>query len=238
MRSLPARRLAAGALCAALLTGIAGSAAMAADPVREDHPVAPQLRQPAADALRAQAGKVRGSADVLTPVTELLNTIAKADKGQLTAAQARQAGEAAKRAVAEAVGRTPAGSAAGSPASAAVTGQRAADPVSDALAALDKAIDDLVQAVTNGVGDVQAVVTDLLTQVAGLVTGLLTAVDAPADSASAAPADSASAAPADSSATPSPTATSSASASSSEPVTSAVTLPAISLPSSLLSPAS
>ncbi|MEW5354470.1 MULTISPECIES: hypothetical protein [unclassified Streptomyces] len=234
MRSLPARRLAAGALCAALLTGIAGSAAMAADPVREDHPVAPQLRQPAADALRAQAGKVRGSADVLTPVTELLNTIAKADKGQLTAAQARQAGEAAKRAVAEAVGRTPAGSAAapaaGSPASAAVTGQRAADPVSDALAALDKAIDDLVQAVTNGVGDVQAVVTDLLTQVAGLVTGLLTAVDTPADSASAAPADS--------SATPSPTATSSASASSSEPVTSAVTLPAISLPSSLLSPAS
>ncbi|MFS4105800.1 hypothetical protein [Streptomyces sp. PD-S100-1] len=228
MRSLPARRLAAGALCAALLTGIAGSAAMAADPVREDHPVAPQLRQPAADALRAQAGKVRGSADVLTPVTELLNTIAKADKGQLTAAQARQAGEAAKRAVAEAVGRTPAGSAAapaaGSPASAAVTGQRAADPVSDALAALDKAIDDLVQAVTNGVGDVQAVVTDLLTQVAGLVTGLLTAVDTPADSASAAPADS--------SATPSPTAT------SSEPVTSAVTLPAISLPSSLLSPAS
>ncbi|MFQ6148527.1 hypothetical protein ACLMNJ_36640, partial [Streptomyces seoulensis] len=113
MRSLPVRRIAAGALCAALLTGIAGTAAMAAGPVREaGHPVAPQLRQPVADALRAQAGKVRDTADVLAPVTQLLNTVAKADKGQLTAAQVRQAGEAAKRAVAEAVGRTPAGAAA------------------------------------------------------------------------------------------------------------------------------
>ncbi|MFI2640222.1 hypothetical protein [Streptomyces sp. NPDC018610] len=232
MRSLPVRRIAAGALCAALLTGIAGSAAMAADPVRESgHATAPDARQ-RADALLTQAGKVRGTADVLAPVTDLLKALAKTDQGRLTATQARQAGQDAKRAVAEAVGRTTAAPAA-APARGAgtvVSGQRAADPVSDALAALDKAVDELVQAVTGGLGDVRPLVTDLLTQVAGLVTGLLTedGLSAPADASSTAT-------PTDPASTPAPTDASSA---SSEPVTSAVTLPAITLPTTVLSPAS
>src|SRR4051794_35163090 len=101
MRVLPVRRLASSALCASLLLGIAAPAAMAADSDStrgRTHAAAPV---PGADALLAQVKTLGDIGGVLTPVTDLLNAVLKADSGQLSAADATKLGDAVKDAIAK-----------------------------------------------------------------------------------------------------------------------------------------
>ncbi|MET7696678.1 hypothetical protein [Streptomyces sp. NPDC005485] len=107
MRVLPVRRLASSALCASLLLGIAGPAAMAADSDStraRTHAAAPV---PGADALLAQVQSLGNIGAVLTPVTDLLNAALKADNGQLSADQATQLGQAVKDAIAKVTAAAP-----------------------------------------------------------------------------------------------------------------------------------
>ncbi|GGX64057.1 hypothetical protein GCM10010358_17790 [Streptomyces minutiscleroticus] len=88
MRALPARRIATAALCAALLTGAAGPAAVAAghDAARD---VRHGDRAAAADSpeLLRQARALGELGAVLQPSAELLDTALKAETGQLSAEQ-------------------------------------------------------------------------------------------------------------------------------------------------------
>ncbi|MFE4969649.1 hypothetical protein [Streptomyces sp. NPDC056660] len=108
MRALPARRLASTALCAVLLAGITGPAAVAADSARERTHAMSQAPVPGADALLAQVKSLGNLGTVLKPVTDLLNTVLAADNGQLTADQATQLGDAVKAAIAQVTAATPA----------------------------------------------------------------------------------------------------------------------------------
>ncbi|MFI6434792.1 hypothetical protein [Streptomyces sp. NPDC050759] len=92
MRGLPARCIASCALCAALLVAVAGPTAAAS---RGPVPV------PHADALRPQVEALAELGGVLTPVTDLLNTVLKADNGQISAEQAAKLGDAVKDATAK-----------------------------------------------------------------------------------------------------------------------------------------
>ncbi|MFF6953539.1 hypothetical protein ACFZAD_33505 [Streptomyces iakyrus] len=235
MRALPARRIVSGALCAALLVGITGPVAMAAESSRgHGHRVAPEARLPGADARLAQVGKLNWGE--LTPVADLLSTVLRDSNGQLPPAEARQLAAAAKAALAESaakgaqtslvstVVRLPA------PAlPAAVPGvsvPRAADPVTDLLDLVLGAVDGLLQVITSGVGSVLPSVDDLLTGVDDLLAALTggdpslqdePAVSTPSDDVSG---------------------ESSSPSSPSEPEETAVTLPAVPLLTSVLSPAS
>nr|WSZ17069.1 hypothetical protein OH837_29050 [Streptomyces canus] len=171
MRGLPARCIASCALCAALLVAVAGPTAAAS---RGPVPV------PHADALRPQVEALAELGGVLTPVADLLNTVLKADNGQISAEQAAKLGDAVKDATAKiteeasaaavtppATGMTttpstPAGSTTTPTPSLLLTliqngddaGARSvkapADLLDDAIDALEKAIDDLLTAVTSG----------------------------------------------------------------------------------------
>jgi hypothetical protein len=231
MTALPVRRIASGALCAALLIGITGPAAMAAESARErSHAALPEARLPGSDALLAQARKLNAAGVELSPVTDLLHAVLGADNGQLPAAEARTLGDAAKAALAEAAAKAPATSATptvSTPAAGVlrpaptwgaakprVAARRAADPTSDAQDAVDKALDSLLHSITSG--DVSLV----LESIDGLVseTENLVAVLIDSDLAATTP----------------------PSTSTSTPVLSplAVTLPAITLPTVVLPPAS
>ncbi|MFF0464342.1 hypothetical protein [Streptomyces mexicanus] len=224
MRGLPARRIASTALCAAVLAGIGAPAALAADPAREHHrATAPRSPLPAADAL---LDRVEGLGDLggrLAPVHDLLAAVLTADYGTLTVLDAKKLGDAAKNALAQ-LTLPPAAAPTGvhllappqAPASP-LARQRAADPVSDALAALQKALDSLLKAVGSGnVTQVLPAVTGLVGDLGKLVTGVLQGLAQPA-SPSAAPAT----------ATPSTTAPSTAAPATATPVT---TLPAVTVP--------
>ncbi|PZH14932.1 hypothetical protein C1I97_09335 [Streptomyces sp. NTH33] len=185
MRVLPARRIASGALCAALLVGIAGPVAMAADPARErGHAASPDAPLPSAGALRAQARELRTAGSDLTPVADLLNAALEEDGGRLSAARARKLGDAAKRALAKSpktsrtskrpetsrTSKAPAASAAPK-ASHATAERRAADVTDDTLDAMEKDIDSLVESiVSDDVDQVLAYVDDLLAHVHDFVT--------------------------------------------------------------------
>jgi hypothetical protein len=110
MRALPARRIAAPALCATLLLGIAGPAAVAADhdSTRDARSIAAEAPVPGADALLAQVKSLGDVGGVLTPVTDLLNAVLKADNGQLPAADAAKLADAVKAAIAKASAAAPA----------------------------------------------------------------------------------------------------------------------------------
>ncbi|MEV8595297.1 hypothetical protein [Streptomyces sp. NPDC052012] len=100
MRALPARRLALSALCAALLVGITGPAALAADPVHERSKVAaPAAALPGADALLARVEKLDAQAGPLTPVVDLMEAVLQQDRTTLSPAEMRKLGEAAKDAL-------------------------------------------------------------------------------------------------------------------------------------------
>lgn len=101
MRALPARRIALGALCAALLAGLTGPAAMAADTAAEHD----RATSPAA--LLAQVRTVDADEHGLAPVVDLLKTVLQADDGQASSAEVRQLGDAAKDALAEAADEDP-----------------------------------------------------------------------------------------------------------------------------------
>ncbi|WP_225821422.1 hypothetical protein [Streptomyces naphthomycinicus] len=102
MRDLPARRLASTVLCAAVLIGITGPAAVAADAAREHGRTASRAPVPAAEKERllAQVRALDGTSSVLDPVIDLLDR--SLENGRLPADQARKLGEAAKKAVVEA----------------------------------------------------------------------------------------------------------------------------------------
>ncbi|MEU2619703.1 hypothetical protein ABZ642_16495 [Streptomyces sp. NPDC007157] len=108
MRALPARRLASTALCALLLAGITGPAAVAADSAHERTHAMSQAPVPGADALLAQVKSLGNLGAVLKPVTDLLNTVLAADNGQLTPDQATQLGDAVKAAIAQVTAAAPA----------------------------------------------------------------------------------------------------------------------------------
>ncbi|MFH9851333.1 hypothetical protein ACH4NV_11715 [Streptomyces althioticus] len=90
MRALPARRIALGALCAALLVTTTGPAALAAG----SHPG----QDPAASlvARLPQTGTTRTD---LTPVTDLVHAVLTAPAGQLPLTEVQRLAEAAREAV-------------------------------------------------------------------------------------------------------------------------------------------
>ncbi|MCF2130728.1 hypothetical protein L1I79_30515 [Strepomyces sp. STD 3.1] len=101
---LPARRIATTALCAGLLIGLSGPAVMAADgeSARERTHAVSQEPLPDMAELQSQVAGLAGLGGVLTPVTDLLNAVLKADDGRLTAADADQFAAAVKDALAKA----------------------------------------------------------------------------------------------------------------------------------------
>ncbi|GEK04432.1 hypothetical protein [Streptomyces sp. 1-11] len=110
MRALPTSRLASAALCAALLVGIAGSAAVATDLAGERTRTARHPAVPGADALLARIKALSDTGSVPAPVAELLERSLR--EARLTPGEAHRLGEAAKRAVTEAATGTPAAAAA------------------------------------------------------------------------------------------------------------------------------
>ncbi|MGQ5592021.1 hypothetical protein ACUJ8N_01940 [Streptomyces sp. ESR1.13] len=101
---LPARRIATSVLCAGLLIGLSGPAVMAADgaPARERTHTASRAPLPDAEELQSQVAGLAGLGGVLTPVTDLLDAVLKADNGQLSAADADKLSAAVKDALAKA----------------------------------------------------------------------------------------------------------------------------------------
>lgn len=101
MRALPARRIALGALCAALLTGLAGPAAVAADTTAEHD------RAASSAALLAQVGTADGDESGLAPVVDLLEALLVADEDRASSGETRRLGDAARNALAEAADEDP-----------------------------------------------------------------------------------------------------------------------------------
>lgn len=99
MRALPVRRIALGACCAALLVGITGPAATAADPARERTPAA------SSDALLVQVRSLDVQRGELAPVVHLLEVVLEADGGHLPPAEARRLGGAAEDALRKAAAK-------------------------------------------------------------------------------------------------------------------------------------
>ncbi|MFD5335944.1 hypothetical protein [Streptomyces hawaiiensis] len=234
MCALPARRIASGALCAALLVGITGPVAMAAEPSRGHGHVAPEVRLPGADTRLAQIAKVNWGE--LTPVADLLKTALRDSDGRLPAAEARKLGEAAKAALAEAAaGRAetsllstvvPLPAPALPAAAPVVSVPRAAGPVTDLLDLVLGAVDGLLRTITSGVGGLLPSVDDLLTGVDDLLAALTAGDMSFRDESDAStPSDELSGE------SPGPSSTSA-------PAQTAVTLPAVPLLTTLLPPTS
>ncbi|MYS92568.1 MULTISPECIES: hypothetical protein [Streptomyces] len=180
MCALPARRIASSALCAALLVGITGPVAMAADSARGHAHVAPDARLPGADARLAQIDRLNWGE--LTPVADLLHAVLRSD-GRLPASEARKLGAEAKAALTEAAAKGERTSMTSTvvllpaPALPALVpgapDRRAADPVTDLLDLVLGAVDSLLQAITSGVGGILPSVDDLLNGVDDLLAGLI-----------------------------------------------------------------
>lgn len=177
MRGLSARRLASTALCAALLVGISGPAALAADSAGEHSRAAvPRASLPGADRLLARLnglGDLSRLGDLggrLAPVRDLATAVLTSDNGRLAPADAKRLGDAAADGLAEASAMIR--SQRSAQASSGV--QRAADPASDALAAVQKALEDLLKSLTSGdVGQVLPAVTGLVDGLVDLVGSLI-----------------------------------------------------------------
>jgi hypothetical protein len=196
MGGLPARRFASIALCAAFLAGVSSPAAMADDSARE-HGRAAAARTPLPDpeVLLAQVKNLAHIDGRLAPVRDLVTAVLTSGNGELSAADAQKLGDAAKDALAGMTSTVSAASAAVVvPAVPAVpfvaaprfpaagvgvllrpaAQRRATDPTSDAVAAVQKALDDLLNAVTSGdVGQVLPAVTGLVADLIDLVTATL-----------------------------------------------------------------
>ncbi|GAA3255935.1 hypothetical protein [Streptomyces labedae] len=98
MRALPARRIALGALCAALLVTTTGPAALAAG----SHP-----GQDPAASLAARLSQTETARTDLAPVTDLVHAVLSAPGGQLPLAEAQRLAAAAREAVARAAADDP-----------------------------------------------------------------------------------------------------------------------------------
>ncbi|MEU8588060.1 hypothetical protein AB0C59_13845 [Streptomyces sp. NPDC048664] len=157
MRDLPVRRLASSALCAVLVLGTAGSAAVAADtsPRGRTEVTAPVG---SVDGLRARIRDLADAGGVVPPVADLLNAVLKAHDGRLPADRAAKLGKAVRDAIAKASGT------AGSP-------SPTLSPVqANALAALQDAVDKLIATVTAGdTGRVLPAAANVLTSLVKVV---------------------------------------------------------------------
>ncbi|MDT0395942.1 MULTISPECIES: hypothetical protein [Streptomyces] len=132
MRALPARRIALGALCAALLAGVTGPAAMAAD-------TRPTPTEPL-----AQVRTVDAREHGLTPVVDLLNAVLGADDGRLPAEEARRLGDAARAALAMPADDDPATTIESSSVTTNDTSLTEADLTSEEATALREVLDGLL----------------------------------------------------------------------------------------------
>lgn len=206
---LPARRIATSALCAGLLVGLSGPAVMAADgdSVRERTHAASHAPLPDAEELQSQVGSLAGLGGVLTPVTDLLGAVLKADNGQLSATDADKLSAAVKDALAkdadaDDVATTPGTSTPAQPPAvtapeagtdtpvtlpAPVTAQSddgtaaASDLSAAAEAELQKQIDALVKATTSGTAEqVSPAVKDLMTGIVNVVAATMVGSGLPA----------------------------------------------------------
>ncbi|NGO11678.1 hypothetical protein G5C60_29805 [Streptomyces sp. HC44] len=187
MRALPARRIASSAFCVTLLLGIAGPAAVAADhdSARDARASAAQAPVPGADTLAPPVGALGLLGGVLKPVTDLLDSVLKADKGRLPADDATKLADAVKKAIAKASATNPTTLPAAVPATPTLQRPKAdgrpavkapADLRADALAALQKSVDALVKEAKSGNAAsvdkaAPAVVQDLVNVVAATVLG-------------------------------------------------------------------
>ncbi|MER7719028.1 hypothetical protein ABTX99_19095 [Streptomyces flaveolus] len=151
MRALPARLIAPGVLCAALLTGVTGPAAWAADTAPEHH------RATTSAALLEQVRAVDADEHGLAPVVDLLKAVLEADDGRLPAAEAEKLGDAAKDALAKAADEDPVATT-GTTATSSVTTSDdtvvtvTGDELSDEeLATLREAVDSLLDLLQSGI---------------------------------------------------------------------------------------
>lgn len=179
MRVLPTRRIAASALCGALVLGAAGTAlATAPDSGGDVARTVSRAPVPRAEALLGQTEALGDLGTVLTPATNLLNTVLKADNGQLSKEEAKKLGDATKGAIAQAKDKAPAQPPATPPPASATSPAKLlpADLRDDQLDALGKAVDALLGAVTSGKADqvepaVENVVTALVNVSAATLLG-------------------------------------------------------------------
>ncbi|GAA3138051.1 hypothetical protein ACFQ0X_16760 [Streptomyces rectiviolaceus] len=187
MRALPVRRIATSVLCASLLIGTAGPAIAAeSDSSPGSTQEAARAPVPNAEALLAQVKALGDLGGVLGPVTDLLSTVLKADKGQLPAAEVTKLADPVKAAITKAAAAAPKAPAAPDtsalpetpalPKSLSDDAKAAADPKADALKALQTAVDTLVKAATGGdvtkvAGAVPPVLTGLVNLVAATLLG-------------------------------------------------------------------
>ncbi|MFE7902794.1 hypothetical protein ACFU3E_35920 [Streptomyces sp. NPDC057424] len=185
---LPARRIATSALCATLLLGATGPAAVAADSAAapEHTRAASRAPVPDADELLGQVKGLGGLGGVLVPVTDLLTAVLEADNGQLPPSQAAKLGTSVQDAIGHATEAAPATTTApgatppNSPLPQASTlptpvEDRAELPgglAAEALTALQKSTDGLLKAVTSGDA------AQVTPAVDGVVAGLVNAVAA------------------------------------------------------------
>lgn len=184
MRALPVRRIATSVLCASLLLGTAGPVIAAeSDSPHGSTQEAARAPVPDADKLLAQVKTLADAGGVLTPVTDLLTAVLKADGGKLPAADATKLAGPVKDAITKASAAAPkAPELPKAPAAPdtqtlpqtpalpkALPGDAVAqaDPKADALKALQTAVDALLKAATSG--DVKAVTGALPTVLTGLV---------------------------------------------------------------------
>ncbi|MEU6915992.1 hypothetical protein [Streptomyces olindensis] len=192
---LPARRIATPALCATLLLGVTGPAAVAADSASapEHTHAATRAPVPEADELLGQVEILGDLGGVLTPVADLLSAVLKADGGQLAPSQAAKLGTSVQDAIDQATAPSPAAPPAvaqpdaAAPSSPLPQASTLPAPVDDraevpdglaaeALAALEKATDGLLKAVTSGdaakvTPAVDSVVSGLVNTVAATLAG-------------------------------------------------------------------
>ncbi|MEW2388851.1 hypothetical protein AB0933_10890 [Streptomyces venezuelae] len=187
MRALPVRRLATTTLCAALLLGTAGPALASVGDAPSD-PARTASRAPAPDAkaLLGQAQQLGGLGGVLTPVTELLTAVLKAPESKLSPEDAKKHVDAVKAAIDAAAKAAPKAPGTGGlpsvpetpklPTGGAQSDAKAPtmDPKADALAALQKAVDELVKAAT--AGDPKAVLAAAPKVLLGLVNAVVATV--------------------------------------------------------------
>ncbi|MEU3088109.1 hypothetical protein ACWCQ0_05095 [Streptomyces massasporeus] len=189
---LPARRIATSALCAPLLLGVTGPAAVAADSASaaEHTHAASRAPVPDADALLGQVESLGDLGGVVVPVTDLLTAVLKADGGRLPHSQAAELSTSVQDAIDHATANapspatTPGTTAPSSPLPQAGTlpapvDGRAEVPeglAGEALTVLGKATDGLVKAVTSDdtaqvAPAVDAVVAGLVNAIAAMLVG-------------------------------------------------------------------
>ncbi|MEU3934334.1 hypothetical protein AB0E85_20205 [Streptomyces sp. NPDC029044] len=184
---LPARRIATSALCATLLLGVTGPAAVAADSASapEHTHAASRAPVPDADELLGQVESLGDLGGVLVPVADLLTAVLKADDGQLPHSQAAKLSTSVQDAIDHATATATAPAVTGAapqssplpqastlPAPVENDAELPEDLAAEALTALEKSTEELLKAVTSGDA------AQVTPAVNGVVAGVVNAVAA------------------------------------------------------------